>query len=195
MFRISSAKRLFAITAIIFPLDVYWYGQGVGWGAHSAFGRYVDTVVGSQFLLLHEMLELSGGFDLMSRIALFAWIIASAIALIATLYVLVTWMVESPLSERQGDRAVGGAFILAGGLFILSRALLYDYLLIGSSSDMNWFSVPIGAAYMLFVGAVFFLDLFQVGMDTTDEQHVHRADRSREPVNVARRADEEIIVQ
>ena len=165
MFTISSAKRLFAVTAVLFPFDVYVYGQGIGWGAHSAFGRYVVTDLGGQFLLPHQLFELRGGFDTMSRIALYAWLFAAALALIATLYVLATWVVEPPLSERRSDRAVGAAFLVAGGLFILSRALVYDYVLVGSSSDLNWFSVPIGAAYMLFVGLVFYRDLFQVGMN------------------------------
>ena len=73
--------------------------------------------------------------------------------------------VEPPISERQSDRTVGAAFIVAGGLFIMSRALLYDHFLVGSTSDIHWFSVPIGAVYMLFVGIVFYRDLFQIGME------------------------------
>ncbi|WP_135820154.1 hypothetical protein [Halostella litorea] len=168
MFTVSSAKRLFAVTAVIFPFDVYLYGRGIGWGLHSAFGRYVVTDLGGQFLLPNELLALRSGFDPASRAALYAWVVAAALALAATLFVLATWVVDSPLPERRSDRLVGGAFVVAGGLFILSRALLYDFLLVGSQSDVNWFSVPLGAAYMLFVGVVFYRDLFQLGMEPAD---------------------------
>jgi len=168
MFTISSAKRLFALTAVLFPFDVFWYENGFGWGAYSAFGRYVDTVLGSQFLLPQELFALRDGFGTVSRIAMYAWIVASAVALLATLYLLVTWVVESPLPERRSDRAVGAAFLAAGGLFLLSRLLLYGNILFGSSGALNWYSVPVGAVYMLFVGLVFYRDLFQIGMDAGD---------------------------
>jgi len=168
MFKISTAKRLFAMTAILFPLDVFLYGQNLGWGTHTVFGRYVNTVLGSQFHTQWQLFEAQSGLSSTSQVALYAWSIAAIASVLATLYLLVTWVVESPLSERQSDRAVGGAFMTAGALFILSRALLYDYLIIGPSSDLYWLSVPIGAAYMLFVGLVFYRDLFQVGMETTD---------------------------
>src|SRR6056297_3449203 len=107
MFTISSAKRLFALTAILLPFDVFWYESGFGWGAYSAFGRYVDTVLGSQFLFPQELFALRDGFGTVSRIAMYAWLVAAVVALLATLYLLVTWVVESPLPERRSDRAVG----------------------------------------------------------------------------------------
>jgi len=168
MFTISTAKRLFALTAVLLPFDVYLYGQNIGWGAYFTFGRYVNSTAGTQFLTPIRLYELRGDFDPSGRLALSLWLVAATIALAAALYVLVTWGITVPLSERQSDRLVGGAFLAAGGIFILSRVLLFDFLLVSSSSEIHWFSVPVGAVYMLFVGAVFYLDLFQAGMDTDD---------------------------
>lgn len=166
MFTISTAKRLFALTVVLIPFDIYFYGQNIGWGAYFTFGRYVNsTAGGNQFLTPTHLYSLNNRFDPSGRIALFCWLIAAALALVVSLYILVTWFVEPPVSERQSDRAVGLTFLTAGGLFVGSRMLLYDYALIGSSSDIHWVSVPIGAAYMIFVGFVFYRDLFQIGMD------------------------------
>ncbi|TMT87059.1 hypothetical protein E2L06_10885 [Haloterrigena sp. H1] len=169
MFTISTSKRLFALTAVLLPFDVYHYGQNIGWGAYFTFGRFVNSnAVGTQFLTPIRLYRLNNRFDPSGRVALFCWLGAAALALLATLYILATWIVKPPVLERRGDRTVGVAFIVSGGLFILSRALLYDQWLVGSSTNVHWFSMPIGAVYMLFVGAIFYRDLFQIWVDTDD---------------------------
>ncbi|RZV10942.1 hypothetical protein BDK88_2156 [Natrinema hispanicum] len=169
MFSISTAKRLFALTAALIPFDIYFYGQNIGWGAYLTFGRFVNSnAVGTQFLTPIRLYRLNNRFDPSGRVALFCWLGAAALVLLATLYILATWIVKPPVSERRSDRAVGVAFIISGGLFIMSRVLLYDHWLVGSSTNVHWFSVPIGAVYLLFVGAVFYRDLFQFGEDIDD---------------------------
>lgn len=173
----QTAKLLLAVTAILIPWDLRAYGNDVGWGFTFSFGKYVNTtgvfnttagidvhspisiVVsdanGNQFRTIFREFELIEQFGPGSQIGLYVWGLASLLAVIALLYTAYL------LYSREGDwsvtqyRAVGALFVGAGAVFVLSRFFLYDFLLVSAADQPNWFSVPVGALYVIVVGGVF----------------------------------------
>lgn len=172
-----NAKLLLAVTAVLIPWDIRGYGNDVGWGFTFSFGKYVNTegvlqttpgidihspvsiVVsdggGDQFRTIAREFELLEQFGGGSQVGIYLWAVTALLALIGLIYTVYLWF------SRDGDwdvteyRAVGGLFLGAGVLFVVSRFFLYDYLLLSASDQPNWFSMPFGAVYVAVVGLVF----------------------------------------
>jgi len=161
MLKIRDAKPLFALSTLLIPWDVFRFGQELGWGVHFPLVRY-DTAGGQQFFTVLELFQLSRSYNTADSFAILVWLVAGAITGVAALYVVLARLLNGT-TRRSEDRVVGAAFGLAGGLFLLSRFTLYDFLLVGSSSDVFWYSIPFGALYTLFVGGIFYWNEFQLG--------------------------------
>jgi hypothetical protein len=162
MLKIKDAKPLFALSTLLIPWNFFMFGQDLGWGLHFPLVRFVSTVEGTEYLTVLEMYELRGALTDASSTAVALWSLAGLVVGLAVVYV-VSARIRNGTTRRQEDRAVGAALMLGAGLFIVSRSLRYDLLLVGSRSDPNWFSVPFGAVYTIFVGAVFYYDKFRMG--------------------------------
>lgn len=164
MLKIRDAKPLFALSVLFVPWDVFVFGRDLGWGIHFPLVRFVDTVQGTQYLTVLELLQLTRYVDGASETAVLLWLIAGALTGLAAVYVVVARFTNGT-TRRWEDRLVGGAFVAAAGLFVVSRALLYDFVILSDSSAIYWFTVPVGAVYTTFVGAVFYRDWFRLGAD------------------------------
>jgi hypothetical protein len=161
MLKIRDAKPLFALSTLLIPWELFRLGQGLGWGIHFPLVRYVP-VGGRNFFTVLELFNLSREYGVGNELSIVAWMIAGTITGLAALYVVLARAINGT-TRRTEDRVVGVAFGLAGALFIVSRFPLYDLLLVGGRSDLFWYSIPLGAVYTIFVGAVFYWNRFQLG--------------------------------
>lgn len=157
MLKIRDAKALFAATVIVAPWNLVLFDAGVGWGLTFPFGRFVVVRGETQFLGPFELLSLylelgSQGFA--GTLVTLAWIAAVALAVFAAASVIEGRLRRGGTTVAEDRRAALG-FAVAGALFVVSRIL--------GASVLTWTSVPIGALYLLFVGAVFYWGLFRLG--------------------------------
>lgn len=162
MLKIRDAKPLLALTALFAPWDIFVYGRGLGWGMHFVFGEFAETKYGVRYFTPYEFLGLFSKYDPSSRLAIQIWLLTVLVAFFAALYVILARFINGTTTRKE-DRAIGAAFIGSSIIFVLSRALLHKYFLFSSSTANYWYTVPIGAIYVLFVGLVFYKDLFRLG--------------------------------
>lgn len=159
MLSIRNAKPLLALTTLFVPWDFFMFGRDIGWGLHFPFGRFAQTVLDTQFIWLPRMLELSSELSGGGRVAIVLWVVASAVTGLAVLYAVGARFRDGTVLPSDGRR-VGLAFAAAGVLFVISRFLMHDFLLVSGSQQVNWFSIPVGAAYTIVVGGLFYYDRF-----------------------------------
>lgn len=177
MLKIRTAKLVAALSVLLVPWNGFAFGQNLGWGLGFSFGRYVDTVAGTQFLTMPDLLGIAGQFDPQSRVGLYLWAAMFPIAVLGVVAALGSYYDGSV--DRGLDRLAGACFIVAGGGFVVSRFFLYEYLLVSPQSSPNWFAVPVGALYVAFVGVVFYRDRWRAGVTIpVDPDRAMQAERS-----------------
>lgn len=162
MLTIRDAKPLFALSTLLIPWDFFVFGQGLGWGLHFPLVRFVQSGGEAQYLTVLQLFELTGLLGANATAAVVLWMVAGAITGLAGVYVLLARLLNGTTSRRE-DRIVGRVLMTTGALFVVSRFFVHDFLIVGGSSDVYWFSVPFGAAYTIFVGGVFYWDKFRMG--------------------------------
>lgn len=163
LFKIRNAKVLLAVTTVLIPWNVFAFGRGFGWGLMFPFGRLAVTPLGTQFLFLDTLIteHLRAGGD---PLPMGLWLVAGVLVVLAAVYAVLGRTLNGD-TRRWEDRLIGLSFLVASVLFLVGRFLVYDFLLVGQQSDVNWFSVPFGAVYVLFVGYVFYRGRFRLGAD------------------------------
>lgn len=159
MLTVRNAKPLLALTTLFIPWDFFMFGSGIGWGLHFPLFRFVRTNFGTQFNTIVRMYELSSQLTGSGRLGIVVWLLAGVLAALAVVYALISRAMEGTVPPKEG-RQIGLAFVGAGALFFLSRFLVYDFFLVSGSQKPNWFSIPIGAAYTIFVGVLFYRNRF-----------------------------------
>ena len=165
MLTVRNAKPILAVTTILVPWDFFMFGRGVGWGLRFPFFRFVDTVYqfeqggqGKDVILLPRLLELRAQLP-GGELAVIIWAFAALLTTLAVIYALYSRYQVGTVPPNAG-RLIGLAFVVAGGLFIVSRFLGHELLLVNSSESLYWFSIPIGAAYTMGIGFLFYYDRF-----------------------------------
>jgi hypothetical protein len=157
MLKIRDAKALFAATVLVAPWDIVLFDGGVGWGLTFPFGRFVVVQGTTRFLGPLQLLDLYIGLGSQGTAGVFvtlAWILSIAVAVAAAGYAI-TGRIRRGGTTIQEDRRAGVAFAVSGLLFLVSR--------IAGASVLTWTSIPVGAAYVLLVAAVFYWGLFRLG--------------------------------
>lgn len=161
MLTIRNAKPLFALSVLFAPWDVLVFTQADTWGTTFVFGRYVRVGTETQFLtplaLFDAYLSL-GASGTVGLVVTAVWAICALVAALGAAYVLYGRMTAGGTTADE-DRTVGVAFVAVGGVFLLSR------LVVTLGGYLDWLSIPVGALYVLFVGAVFYYGLFRLGVD------------------------------
>ena len=158
MLKIRDAKPLLALTVALGPWDYFVFTQDVGWALAFAWGRFVASPQGIQYLFLHDLYGLRSQFSPVA--ALYLWLLAGVLALLTAGFVLYARYSRGTTS-RSEDHQVGAAFALAGGLYLASRLVLFGGLPVGGS--VYAYSIPLGAVWAMLVGAIFYFDLFRAG--------------------------------
>jgi len=159
------AKPLLALTAVLVPWDYLVYFQDLGWALSFAWGRYSASVGGTEFLYLQDLYRLRGGFQ--PRLALYLWLAAGGLAVLLAGYVLLNRL-SPAYTPDDVDQQVGLGFITAGGLYIASRLYQFGGLLPVSNGDNVFlYAVPLGAVYVIGVGAIFYYDLFDGSLSSS----------------------------
>lgn len=157
MLKIRDAKALFAATVLFAPWDIVLFEGGVGWGLTFPFGRFVVIQGTPNFLgplLLLDLYLGLGSQGTAGVVVTLTWMLSISVALLAAGYVIVSRIRQGGTTIQEDQRA-GLAFAASGLLFLFSR--------IAGASVLTWTSIPVGAAYVVFVAVVFYWGLFRLG--------------------------------
>lgn len=162
--QIRNAKPLFALSTLLVPWDVFAFGRNLGWGLHFALIRFTDAKAGfgAQYQTADLMFRLTDAVDAGERLGIYVWILTGTLATLTAAYVVLARVLNGTTRPAE-DRVVGAVFLGAGSLFIVSRFFMYEYLLVSPQTHARWFSVPVGALYVIFVGYVFYRRRFRLG--------------------------------
>lgn len=154
------ARPLLAATAALVPLELRAFGQGLGWGLTFPYGLFVRASpaasvegVRTQFRTPIRELGLLGQYGSGGQIGVMGWAAAAALILGVTLLALAVEFDDEWSPRRL--RAAGAAYVAGGALFVLTRIPMYETVFVSASDMPNWFTIPLGALYVAFVGAVF----------------------------------------